>query len=260
VIPLRIQVLFHWESEEARRLAGHLYRTFSARPTGGGPRIPVRYGQCDGSPPKAPELSAEHEIYVVLVDERMARRTRASDRPVADAWGRLATELVKAHGPGTTSPHRVLPVALDVAALQLTPDLDNISFVRLDVRGGSARDSHLTLHVACRALRALRNISPPTDEETDHLPQIPVRLFISHAKADLSRDPAALADGPVRAIHAKLAEVPIENWIDAKQIPPGGRFDEEIERGVLNSTALIAVLTDNWPPASGAGERYWRRR
>ena len=44
IATLRIQVLFHWESNEARQLATRLYRAFSARPMGDGPRIPVRYG------------------------------------------------------------------------------------------------------------------------------------------------------------------------------------------------------------------------
>jgi hypothetical protein len=67
---LRIQVLFHWESQEARQLASRLYRTFSAQPTGDGPRIPVRYGprQADGGPPAPIDLSAEREIIVILVD------------------------------------------------------------------------------------------------------------------------------------------------------------------------------------------------
>ena len=87
MIPLRIQVLFHWESQHARRLAQYLYRTFSALPTGEGPRILLRYGprHADGGPPPAVELSAPHEILVFLVDERMARRARARDRPVSDA-------------------------------------------------------------------------------------------------------------------------------------------------------------------------------
>src|SRR4051794_28282556 len=109
MMTLRIQVLFHWDSEGARDLAGCLYRTFSARPTGDGPRIPVRYGarQADGGPPPTVELSAEHEIVVVLVDERMARRARDSDRAVADRWGRLVSDLLGDHHPASESPHRV---------------------------------------------------------------------------------------------------------------------------------------------------------
>lgn len=216
----------------------------------------MRYGtrRPDGGPPEAIGLAAEHEIFVILVDERMARRVRASDRPVAEAWAKLATDLVTAHGPGTMSPHRVVPVALDAAALQLTPQLNTTSFVRLDVRKGAARDRHLTLHVAVPALRALHDLPPPADQAVDRVPHIPVRLFISHAKGDLPRDPAALAEGPVKAILAALAEVPVDGWYDARNIPAGGRFDEEIKRGVLTSSALVAVLTDSW------STREWCRR
>ena len=120
---LRIQVLFHWDLQAAPGLAGRLYRTFSVRPMGDGPRIPVRYGarQADGGPPPTVELSAEHEIIVILVDERMARRARESDRAVADRWGRLVSDLLGNHHPASASPHRVLPVALDWQALQLAP-------------------------------------------------------------------------------------------------------------------------------------------
>ena len=134
MIALRIQVLFHWESEQARKLATSLYRTFSARPMGDGPRIPVRYGprQADGGPPPV-GLDAEREIIVILVDERMARRARAIDRPIADKWGLLVSELLGKHPRTGASPHRVLPIALDGAALQLAPGLNDVSFVRLDV-------------------------------------------------------------------------------------------------------------------------------
>ena len=82
IATLRIQVLFHWESNKARQLATRLYRAFSARPMGDGPRIPVHYGprQADCGPPPAIDLDAEREIIVILIDERMARRARASDR------------------------------------------------------------------------------------------------------------------------------------------------------------------------------------
>jgi hypothetical protein len=249
---LRIQVLFHWESEEARRLASRLYRTFSARPTGDGPRIPVRYGprQADGAPPPTIDMSAEHEIIVILVDERMARRARASDQAIADKWGRLVSDLLGSHRPASASTHRVLPIALDAAALQLAPALNDVSFVRLDVRQGEERDRHLILHIAVRALRALQDL-PHALGPADELPEIPVRLFISHAKKDL---PAAIAEGPVKAILATLGQLPVEGWYDSAKIPPGGRFPEEIENGVLSSSVLVVVLTDTW------SSREWCRR
>src|SRR5262249_7003288 len=93
IATLRIQVLFHWASDPARQLATRLYRTFSVRPMGDGPRIPVRYGprQADGGPPSI-DLDAEHEIIVILVDERMARRGRAigSSRTHGDSWSAIS--------------------------------------------------------------------------------------------------------------------------------------------------------------------------
>jgi hypothetical protein len=253
---LRIQVLFHWDSQAARDLAGRLYRTFSARPTGDGPRIPVRYGarQADGGPPPTVELSAEHEIIVVLVDERMARRARDNDRAVADRWGRLVSDLLGNHHPASASPHRVLPVALDSQALGLASVLNDVSFVRLDVREGIGRERHLILHIAVRALRALQNLPRVAGRPVDELPEIPVRLFISHAKQDLPKDPAAMAEGPVKAILASLSQLPVERWFDSAEIPPAGRFPEEIQKGVLSSSALVTVLTDTW------SSREWCRR
>src|ERR1700712_25104 len=55
-----------------------------------------------GHPPKI-HLSAEHEIIVILVDERMARRARASDQPIADKWGHLVGDLLGSHGPAGAS-------------------------------------------------------------------------------------------------------------------------------------------------------------
>src|SRR6185503_9415467 len=103
-----------WESDQARQLASCLYRTFSVRPMGDGPRIPVRYGprQADGGPPLTIDLDAEREIIVILVDERMARRARASDRVIADKWGQLISDLLIENPAASKSPHRVLPVAL----------------------------------------------------------------------------------------------------------------------------------------------------
>lgn len=253
---LRIQVLFHWESDQARQLATRLYRTFSVRPMGDGPRIPVRYGprQAGSGPPPTIELVAEREIIVILVDERMARRARESDRATADRWGQLVTDLLRGHPPTGASPHRVLPVALDASALQLAPTLNDVSFVRLDVRQGSERDRHLILHIAARALRALQDLPQAGGKPVDELPDIPIRLFISHTKKDLPADPASIADGPVKAILATLGQLPVQGWYDSAEIPPGGRFPEEIQKGVLTSSALLAVLTDTW------SSREWCRR
>ncbi|MGR9270762.1 TIR domain-containing protein (plasmid) [Rhizobium leguminosarum] len=253
---LRIQVLFHWESQRARDLAKMIYRTFSARPSGDGPRIPVRYGlrQVDGGPPPALELNREHEIIVILIDGRMARRARKSDVGIADRWAQLTSDLLRDHGPASISPHRILPVAVDAEALGLAPSLDNTSFVRLDVREGADRDRHLILHIAVRALRVLRDLPRAAGGELDRLPDIPVSLFISHAKRDLPSGPTTMAQGPVKSILAALSQLPVSGWYDSAQIPPGGQFPDEIRNGVLTSSVLVTILTDSW------SSREWCRR
>jgi TIR domain/SLOG cluster2 len=148
----------------------------------------------------------------------------------------------------------VLPVALDSNGLQLAPVLNDVSFVRLDVRQGNERDRHLILHIAVRGLRALQDLPQVGGKPVDELPDIPVRLFISHAKKDLPTDPAAIAEGPVKAILSTLSQLPVQGWYDSADIPAGGRFPEEIQNGVLNSSALVAVLTDTW------SSREWCRR
>ena len=103
-------------------------------------------------------------------------------------------------------------------------------------------------------MRALQDLPQAGGKPVDELPDIPVRLFISHAKKDLPADPAAIAGGPVKAILATLGQLPVQGWYDSAKIPPGGRFPEEIQKGVLNSSALVAVLTDTW------SSREWCRR
>lgn len=254
-IPLRIQVFFHWASPEARRLAESLFDVFCGRPGGRGPRIPVRFGRrtSDGKP-MPPALEAEHEVVVVLVDQHMTSRMRESDRECADAWGDLVADLLQNYPRGECIPHRVLPVALDQSAFNLSPRLEMTSFVRLERYQDARREQELVMHVAARAMRALRGLPISDKAAVDDLPDIPLRLFISHAKGDLPKDPSVLSEGAVKSILATLCELPVDAWYDANRIPAGGRFDSEIQSGILESTAIIAVLTDQW------SSREWCRR
>src|SRR5262249_649160 len=51
-----------------------------------------------------------------------------------------------------------------------------------------------------------------------------------------------------------LNQLPVQGWYDSADIPAGGRFPDEIQKGGLNSSALVAVLTDTW------SSREWCRR
>lgn len=254
--PLRLQVCFHPDSDGCRELAHHLYDSFVARSWARGARIPVRFSprREQGMPPAAIDWDAERTLVVVLVDARMARRARSQDEAVADAWGELLAGLIDDYGPGTEEMRSVLPVAVDAGAFELDDRLAQTSFVRLEFREGRDREQHLVTHVATRLLRLLRGLPAAEAGAVDELPEAPIKFFLSHAKKDLPRDPGRGGEGPVYALLSALARGPVVAWYDAQDIPAGGRFDEEIESGVLECSALIAVLTDAW------SSREWCRR
>ena len=100
-----------------------------------------------------------------------------------DIWSAISSASIGLQAKDRTG---VLPVALDATALQLAPALNEVSFVRLDVRHGNERDRHLILHIAVRALRALQDLPQAAGKPVDELPDIPVRLFMSHAEEGLA--------------------------------------------------------------------------
>lgn len=245
--PLRIALLFHPESESATALATAVHGALSVRPTGYGPRIPVRFWPVtdDGRPTLGLSLDdAQHTVAVVLADRRMARR--ALHPEVAEAWGELTVALLAEAA--SSSRHAVVPVAVDDRAFDLSDALEETSFVRLDFREGRDAERHLLTHVATRALRLLlgREATGATGEPADTLPTAPLRVFLSHAKMDLHRRRALQTSGPVPTLIARLSETPLDGWYDASDIAPGQLFSERIKDGVPSCAALIAVLGDGW--------------
>ena len=87
--------------------------------------------------------------------------------------------------------------------------------------------------------------------------EVPICLFLSHAKYDLDRDwfqKKILPDDPVRYVMARLLGLPLEHWFDSEQIKPGSDFAASIESGLRDSTTVVAFLTDAY------ASRPWCRR
>lgn len=258
--PVQVVILFHPESEVPRRLAKAMYRYLADDGTGRlDLRIPVVYGpdRGDGRPPDNLDFDrAEHTVVAVFVDARMARRV---DGGTAEQWGDFLAEALR-RCPTGASPHHVLPVALDGKAFDLDDRLEKTSFVRLDILppdDEKRRSEELAFQITVRALYLLQNRPLPTDVSTATRPKAPVELFLSHAKTDLPKldeVPPEQRSGPVYSLLSYLAASPVNGWYDAKKIPPGRRFNEEIEDGVLKSSALVCVLTDRY------ATREWCRR
>jgi hypothetical protein len=252
--PLSIYILFHPKSATSRELALGLYRQFMTAGSGAGLRIPIRFAEVrqDDLPPEALKLDdAEHTLVVPLVDARMAQRARAVDRPVADAWAVLLTQLVT-NLIDQPSPHGLLPVAVGAGAFGLATQLEDRSFVRLD-RFDNEPDKKLPdlcFQVAAAALQLLRNQPLPVEPTT----KAPIQLFISHAKVDMRSGPAAAPKGAVVELLDYLAQGPVDAWYDAKKIAGGKRFDEALGQGVIRCDVMVCVITDRW------SEREWCRR
>lgn len=258
-LPLSITILFHPDSEDARELARSLYKYFTDDASGRlDLRIPITYvPDCgDGMPPKNIDLDqAQHSVVVVLVNHRMARRVKNG---TGEAWGNFLYNLLHRSKTGS-DPHIVLPVALDEGAFELEHRLSKTSFIRLDIEkfrnNDDLKKDELKFRVLVAALYLIQQQEIP-DTMLD-APEAPVELFISHAKANLPDiDKAASPKdmGPVYNILLHLSTGPVNHWYDAKKIPPGGRFDEEIQKGILKSSAMICVVTDKY------ASREWCRR
>lgn len=255
-LPLQLYLLAHPASEKGKSIAKALMHRFVEPPASGGLRVPVRFtpDRGDDLPPGFDEPDgmvlgdAEHSIVVVLADQRMARTAGGG---TGAAWAAFIREAIEATPVGR-SPHHVIPVALDEDGFRLGGDWHVLGAQLdsdLDPGAASAKQiAEISLHVAARAIQLLDN-GCVQEERPDQL-KAPVRLFISHAKADLSE----ARDDPARQTMDSLAELPIEYWYDAAKIGTSQRFDKAIEAGIRDSTVMIAFHTDHY------GSRPWCRR
>jgi hypothetical protein len=88
-------------------------------------------------------------------------------------------------------------------------------------------------------LRAIQLLDPRVVAAPD---KPPLRLFLSHAKADLQDDDRH----PLPAVQQAIRDLPVSGWFDAAEIPPSAEFEEEIEKGLRDSSIVVAFLTDEY--------------
>ena len=257
--PLRIHVLFQPRIDVsgpetvAEQLAARIYEVFSVHPSGRGARIPVRFGPISptGGPAGPVSLKdADRNIVVVLLDRKMS--LQAGPNAARERWEEVVLQL-KEECDLFPQKNVFLPVAVDARAFDLsdTKEFPKTSCVRLEYLSGIDRERHMTLHIATRALRLLQNSNGAVSGVADTIPSAPINIFVSHAKKDL---PQGYADGPVKAILAKLVQGPVEAWYDAAKIDAGANFEKALKDGVQGTTVLIVVLSDTW------SLREWCRR
>jgi hypothetical protein len=237
--PLLLHLVFHPASAPARAFAHALHRALNSDSALPGLAVPTRVVSEDGTglPPAAYGLDeAEHSVAVLLADDEMAIEEPApAGRPT---WAEFAVRLNDACKGGR---HRFIPVQLSENAWPLHDDLRSTNFVRAHLAQEAEREALVERSLVIELCRFLLGL-----ERGD---QVPVEVFLSHAKQDMGKEPRLL-----EALESHLrATKPVRGWIDSGQIEPGQNFAAAIEKGVRNA-AVLALVTENY------SSRAWCRR
>lgn len=261
--PVRIYVLWHPDCPEGRTLAGAVFKWFRGDPadlTEAGYGIPVRYRFREGyrfeanpdwrpGEPRPLKMrdtgGADFTFVVALVDEHMV---------VDPHWRRYLTciddEGEQRVRDGKPRDRMLLPVALSSTAYQLPGSINRLNFLRLDratdpsswsweERTRTRRERLLSLLTQVVA----RELSWWSGTEASSGASAPIKVFISHAKAD----GVQIAEALRQAIqgHGQLRA-----FFDESDLAIGYPFAETLEAGATSAAedsgtqAMIAVYTD----------------
>jgi hypothetical protein len=240
--PLLVHIIFHPRSAVTREAAIHLHRALNDDPAVPGLRIPTVFAAEDGTglPPASHDLDeAERSVVVVLADDYM---NVEEDVPAGrQNWSAFVGDLWEKCQESEKSRHRFLPVQFTDHAWPLDPRLGETSFYRSWGKPNVSPAEWTARAIVIDLCRYLQN-----EQRGD---QLPVHLFLSHAKGDIGTAPQVF-----NAIVAHLtATQPVEAWVDSADILGGSKFTKAIEDGVRDC-ALLVLATRNY------GSRPWCRK
>ena len=139
-----------------------------------------------------------------------------------------------------------LPIQLSEHAWPLDPRLGGVALQKLT--SGTSRGARRTFVVRriVVELAVLANLEAVAESQFE----APITVFVSHAKADIEREPKVTK----RLIESLRRDQPIEAWVDSGDITAGSKFDEAIEHGVKGLRSLsLRTLT---PHANGAAKKF----
>jgi SLOG cluster2/TIR domain len=224
--PLLVHLLFHPGSTAARALALDLYRALNEDPAVPGLRLPTVISTEDGTglPPVRHDLDeAECSVVVVLADDEMVAEPIVMPEG-RQTWAKFVGDLwARCQG----SDHRFIPIQLSENAWPLDPRLGETSFLRALQRSEASRASWTARALVVEICRFLQG------EKRGE--QLPMRLFLSHAKQDIVGPPQVFNE----IIKHLETTQPVKTWIDSAEISGGSRFSEEIAKGVRDSVLLV---------------------
>lgn len=131
---------------------------------------------------------------------------------------------------------RIYPIAMNKSALKIQVNgFSDINFIRLFEKEESIKKESLLFsikHDLCRLMFKIESVNEASKETKQ-----PVKLFLSHAKAD-GKDITKCVRDYINA------DTGIEDFFDAVDIAQGKEFLKEIEENISTSSMLVAFRTD----------------
>lgn len=258
--PLSIYIVWHPDYEDGQQYADHFYRVFSRdakKPVarGIGMNVFYRSRHLDPKiklPPIAiPYQNSDYNVIIALIDD-FTVIGEGWDKYISDIW-----ENCKVN-----SQNLFLPVSISKHAYHIKHSISRANFIRpLKVNTASLPSEkllkknsvHISNSVSHEICRLLLNNEHRWNMEAVKLNReliavspAPVKLFVSHAKAD--------GEGIAIKIRNYLnSSSSIKTFFDAVDIAPGYDFTTEI-KGSIQRSALLVVLTDAY------ASREWCRK
>lgn len=241
-VPLTVYVLWHPEFEEGYSYAREIYTHFTRdieNPASRGIGIPVLF------PPKEKEFDhklkinferTERVVIILFIDNKMI---------LDESWHLYTREI---QGICDRNPKCIIyPVAMSQGSIKFpVTNIKNKNYIRLFEKNNKVEKVKYLIfilaHELCRFLYDIERISEI--ENTQSPP--PVKLFLSHAKADGVK----IAKSIQRYINL---DTPLDDFFDALDIAPGYDFAAEIKSAIHNCMLLV-IHTDKY------SSRDWCRK
>jgi hypothetical protein len=230
--PVRIYVLWHPGFKRGDSLARRIYHWFRLPSADG---IPVYFRSPRNNPDEIdlPHTNCNHDIIIPLVDSHMVAST---------TWRKYLDDL---------SPHpdssprefetHILPVAIDDTAYQAPASIRGLNFIR-------TTDSHETIDAEVLLSRLTEAICKILREAIDPVFTQPIRIFLSHAKADGTEIPRQIKN-------FIQSETQCHTFFDENDIPYGQGFAASIGHALTDDSAgLLVIQGDHY------ADRPWCRK
>jgi len=233
--PLTLYVLWHQEFKDGEKYANAIFSTFSRdvkEPLTRGIGIPVyfRTGTEERNIPLPIEMDkSERTAVIALIDAKFV---------IDDEWTSYLNDINDKISP----PHILYPVAVTGSAFNLESDIPEKNFIRLYESEEPRKVEHLLINLAQELCRLLYDRKRLADSGSELSPA-PIKIFLSHAKAD--------GEELIKKLKAYIEEkLSADTFFDATDIAMGYKFPSEIDGNIKESVLLVlhtdAYTTREW--------------